>query len=1075
MKLFLGSRTLKNLRDAKNWISKIKPDFFEDLESSLRRQEILLGPCYVFTETSLPEGKYFTGPKNQVDMLICFPDRLILCEIKSYHSVEESQVTIWYNQITAQSSWMEKLLKESSYSIHGISRFILAFNLTANALMSIRSALVGNHSAHHIFMSGAKSALKGESYDANRRVSQKLYFPEALEERLKYPCGIPPNGITLNEFFRKIFSRVNFPGEEPVISFNNFRDARKFLNSQILSNLDVYHDPWYVRGLRKDLVTIAEKLIKEKHIIELVAPPGSGKSTHAKEIFQRLCKQRNPIKLLEIPPLSNCQTIEVVCHKISYVLHGEGEYYGHETLIQQLLQEPVVFWIRDYDHSSLNALGIFFRFVRAAVTRMKPDRVKAYWIIESVQSIPCLTDTRCELSALDNQSIGRIIQGLDSGKAIKDPTEVIRLSQGNPGLAIRLYQSNTQDDIAASKDEFSWFLRQLSNKEIQILTILCLALSHSPLGISERTINELSRKICKGLLNLEINEIVTNLLNKLETNRLVNITRLNCQTGTKLASEILPSNVSMTIVNNVALGLAECVTANVGHLEKEHLLYMFSVVLQDQPGILNHTLAAVTMGLLRGDLEPFFRSSFRSTFLGRILNWLDNSAEELINLDANQEYLVKSLRLLNRIPKEHSLSVEQELEIPKSYELVRKYAYEIVKARATQYRLSQEEIDFSNWVETTNKCQDSDLRAETLVCIAKALLNSGSVLNSWNILYDLLKKKDFSPAIRSLVICESLAFLNRTKAIPETGSKDEDIFELVRQLARELLEINVVTENTAHVGDALFYYVRAIEIRKGATELTSSEVQTYLSMLQFIENIPGLGRRRLQTLLTQGSVIRHFCRTRLDWRVYSMYMDEAFQFYKMALLSAIAQNNYTHILNPISYMQLFCIQALRYVKDDELASMPIFARKCRNVYEDTKEIVEKLDPSSLRKGLELTLYDTVCQNILILRYVIWVTCTEQHSVTSEQIEQGFRQLVNDYIKKIDDRTSKNLPKSLAQLLNALYRAFIFGKKYREERHNVLINLLQPIFPIFFEKTRKFAKLNSQWKNLYSLIYGPDRG
>lgn len=122
----------------------------------------------------------------------------------------------------------------------------------------------------------------------------------------------------------------------------------------------------------------------------------------------------------------------------------------------------------------------------------------------------------------------------------------------------------------------------------------------------------------------------------------------------------------------------------------------------------------------------------------------------------------------------------------------------------------------------------------------------------------------------------------------------------------------------------VIYFARLHEFLTGRT--SSSDVLSYLAPLHFLEHAPKTSTRRLQILLTQGSVHRHFARQEeLEWVIYQQHLDDAFDCYTRALKSAQSQDHLLHTLNAVSYMMLFCLKALRF-GDDETARSHIIER-----------------------------------------------------------------------------------------------------------------------------------------------------
>src|SRR5262245_50453511 len=104
MEIFIGANDTRPPLQAKRWIPRKRyAGFLADLETWIREKETQWGNCYLFIEVPLPRPK---GPyirHNQIDLLICFPDRAALCELKLTSHLKSMDVDYSRRQITTQS------------------------------------------------------------------------------------------------------------------------------------------------------------------------------------------------------------------------------------------------------------------------------------------------------------------------------------------------------------------------------------------------------------------------------------------------------------------------------------------------------------------------------------------------------------------------------------------------------------------------------------------------------------------------------------------------------------------------------------------------------------------------------------------------------------------------------------------------------------------------------------------------------------------------------------------------------------------------------------------------------------
>jgi hypothetical protein len=112
MRFFVGASSIEQTLQAREWITE--PSYqtaFVDLERWVLNKEHEWGECYIFVEIPLPQGTEFGGRHNQFDMLVCFSDRLAICELKNNSSLAGLNLRRYVPQINGQVKWVKTVLK----------------------------------------------------------------------------------------------------------------------------------------------------------------------------------------------------------------------------------------------------------------------------------------------------------------------------------------------------------------------------------------------------------------------------------------------------------------------------------------------------------------------------------------------------------------------------------------------------------------------------------------------------------------------------------------------------------------------------------------------------------------------------------------------------------------------------------------------------------------------------------------------------------------------------------------------------------------------------------------------------
>lgn len=729
--------------------------------------------------------------------------------------------------------------------------------------------------------------------------------------------------------------------------------------------------------------------------------------------------------------LAQCNTPHAICSKINDGMRGDSpQSLGYEEFLRMLAKEPLLFWVRKYDAISAKSLEELLRVFKSF--KSTSEEVQARWIVESTRALPGLDDCRCELVPLDNQGISRILQKVRGGGAFDDPEIVVRLAQGNPGRAIRYWQSLVRTDIEAG-DEFEWFRRQLSRDEARILPILCMATERSPLGLTQGLLSSLVSGLHLDLPASLVQTSVASLVKKIESRHMGTISRLDSHI---FPDDILPRNSSVTVINDVATGLRESVLKELNEESLKSWQEKLHEVLWDAAE--TNTLAHITVEINLGDLEPFLRSSFRFTHLRRLIAWIEQT--EWRYKDARQAYLLKALRVLLSLGKRETANVEADLGKPQPGDSVQTFAYHLAKIKGITFSCVNERFDLRSWLQVAGQQSDPELQAEIYVSAAMALPKSNRPNRAgeiWRILDRLWERYEPLSIARCRVIQESLAFLNRGKL--RKGTVDDDqAYATVQLLSRELLDAGVKVENLQLISDALFYYIRSQELQAGREH--SPKVLTYLPALKFVEEAQGKTIRAIQVLLTQGSAHRHFLRQdKITWDQARPHFEDGFESYTRAFYSALAKRHVLHILNSTSYMMGLCCKGLRFV--DDIRSRDRIAERSEQALSYADLALRDLDTSTLDDEAR-NIHTTIRMSYAILLYVTAVSGPEIGKETLKLFGVSFRALVDQLL---DDAAVGGVAimiersrKTLTTTITDLMRALRFGQYCSTVNRNLLM-------------------------------------
>lgn len=1045
MQVVVGASSPMPSLAAKDWVAALgATHVLRDLETWIQEKEATWGECCVFIEVSFPEGKPTDRMNNQIDLLLCFPDRVAILELKQHDKYAKLSLGEIVFQVNGQLTWIKRLFFSGPYAYpfpeKRIATFLFLPNLSLEDICHVACDLIQNHSAWHVWPVGTSNELVGQF----ERDERWLYLCDALDKHL----GKHKQSTFKPGFCEFLLKELKNAGAK-CFSFPDLTSSLVYLH--MLSHPGILPDPWHVPGTRPLEFARAKCILQTERMVEILGAEGIGKSTFVKELLQA------NDKVIRVS-LEKCASVQAICRCINSRFRLEMPAgVGDHAFLQQLCEEHHVYWIECYDRESAPSLRSLLQAVRglnASVSRF-PSR----WIIES--RMGCLgfgANCTCQLGPLPNEAISHILAKKTAGGAFPNPEMVIEMVRGNPGQAISLWES-TKPGNRQPIGSFSWFCEELPPLESKLLPLLCLAVSRSPLGISFDTLVHWARLIHPDQPQSAVQEALQSLLDRLTAQQWVDITRL---TEDMLAGVLEPNPLagrSLTMINRIPATVIEQSLQGVDSTTQNSWLERFHDHLLNIAE--NDTLSGVTLSLTSfGDFEPFFRSTFRFMQLEAVLDWIDRSGWQPA---PEQAYLLRAARVLARLWNDPSTNVLTELGVPASGRDLDRFAFEFVQAEAFSMRHWDRAFDLPAWLTMAEREKDPLLQATLYACAAGGL-HAGDrpekAREIWDILRDLPARFAGCRNACVLVTGQLLGFLNATK-VREKAVRDKIAEGLSRQLSNELITEGFRVENLQLICRALFYLVRSHE--RGQSRTSCANVLGHLEALRFMDGMPLRKEIRLQVLLTEGSIHRHFCRDNMSWAEFREHFEAGMLCYSRAFRSAIAQGNVMHILNSVSYMTDFCMKALRF-PDDENANGVV---RCYvpGVIDDARRVrADVLD--KIRGPEEEGIYGSIRNGYPL---VLYLDALSSVSSSTDELRSCFASLVESVLKLVAPSETELLNQSLTRI----YRTLCWGESFNCTRNHELITALRNDLRSLLKGTQQAAmrseKIGKIWKKLSALV------
>jgi hypothetical protein len=363
---------------------------------------------------------------------------------------------------------------------------------------------------------------------------------------------------------------------------------------------------------------------------------------------------------------------------------------------------------------------------------------------------------------------------------------------------------------------------------------------------------------------------------------------------------------------------------------------------------------------------------------------------------------------------------------------------------------------------------DPELQA-TLYASAAAALQRGTRCEKareiWDMLRDLPVRFAQHRSAWALVTNRVIAFLNATK-VRQKVVDDEYAYALIRQLSGELVMEGVRVENIQLICDALFYSVRSQEL--GQSRTSCADVLSHLDALRFVEETSLRKGMRLQILLTEGSVHRHFCRQdHVPWAEFGEHFKAGLLCYSRAFRSALAQGDVMHILNSVAYMIDFCMKALRF--PDEMDARAVVRSRVPGVLADVHRIQADV-ACRIRGTEEKTIYGSICGSYPLVLYLDALSSANPTASSVDELRSCFGSMVTDVLELVRSKRVQDLTQSLKRIQRTLH----WGETVDRTRNRELIaavnaDLSRLLSSIQWVARSRNQNLRKAWEKLSQLV------
>ncbi len=906
MRFLMGSQDVQWPEQLRGWLlnPQITPVLRDVWSWCLEKEETTWGPLDVYVETFLPPS----GAKlsRQIDLLLAFNDRAVLCEIKQNRSLQSalSRCESSLDQIQWQDLALEAI--RTRIGVGKVSRTVLFFpHLNAEAIETLARA--ARQSRPHIVVAGGQAC-------AGTTSGFPRYLPKTLDAILG---ELDTRGREWRGALFQMMDSHNQPYLQPCGSLD---ETVRFL-AQLEQHSDTRLNADQVNGLRAPELAEVARHLTEQNLVEICGAHWTGKSRFIEELVRNHLPAHRVLPFDVLGAVSASGILRQALETADRAHHNLSD----AALIEACAQLRVVFWIQSYDRPARAALGALSRQL---ADRQSPAADDARWVIESIAPVAPSNHQR-QLNSLETDQIRELLLRRPPGDSRHDLNRVAYLARGNPGIAAALWRAGTplpSDDHSrtAGLQQFDWLSSVIPPSELSVLYFVVWVLSTIPCGLSASVLLKVVQHVFADRLPSQLADALQRVLSIIESNQLGHIYHVN--------EWLLPASLqqrSFAVVNNINADLREEVVKWVA----QHPVILDDWKTRasealDREGQDPLGLAHGARLLQRGELWNFYWHPLRHTHRAHVVRWLDEVNATPLLRDPLQMYVARALRFGQGFSSSGGdpEALDKEVGRPNEGDSRQVAVYESLKYSLIR-KLTLTAAEIHEWCRGADDIKDPAIRLPALAYVALAYGQLGQAQEAWAVLKPLLEARDsLHETHRSRVLHSGLAFLNQTKLVGLIRSREpKDYFQaLTVQIASELLALAVRCQNVTLLADGFFYLVRSEEFYRSP----DVDREQAIGRLHFITTASPA--RALQAVVTEGSLYRRPCRDGVvpDEEVPT-HLAAATRLYEQAYQAASSVHAAVHELNAGSYMGEVALLALRHAHshpDDECVWLkPILA------------------------------------------------------------------------------------------------------------------------------------------------------
>jgi hypothetical protein len=801
------------------------------------------------------------------------------------------------------------------------------------------------------------------------------YFPTAFMQALSALRPAHPRSGNVAGCLYQAFAQMREGVNQELMPFANFASTHEYLAASF-PDPSLIPERGYVRGLRKAELKLATQFLTNLKMLEVVGPTRVGKTNFIRELLAEF----EPVLVNAVEPLPPIVVLKA--RSVADILRALGQQLGsfsperlqnlgESELFDSLLGSKIVYWIRDFDIGSVPAIELF-----SARLRSLAAKGSAYWILEEVSREADLAVGEgaagyVSLRPLENAAMAKVLEKQTPCANHPDISTVIEAAKGIPDTAILYWTTGKYGRLSERLDRYAHFQRSLPKNQRKYVAALAYVIDEAPLGCTTR----LAEEWCKAVLGRaggeDVSHAVREVLRQAHEQRLIEIEvfgslssssgffdnepdRTSSDVARALAERLQPAALNdarMAWIQVVDPHFIEEFKSRAGdeQLRKWHeeLANVILMAVED-----DLSLTGISFWLLSGDVLPFVRSSFRTSSSSplKLAAWVERQSERAaLNLDApDQSYLEHWLKwtMDHYWDDPRQTRSTEKLSHPSYTSKLQIALYDVARARGQFYR-DNGLCDFEAWEAAANEFRTSgrlELWAEATLRRAQALIipPSSNYQECWRLMNLVLAEEEklSDGGCRGLVYFHVLSFLNKKKDLlrylPQLA---DNAPTLTQNYALKLAENGFRTENMHSVANSTFFYVRALMDRKNPP--SEDEVNSYALLMRFVQRVSPA--RKVQSLQTEGSLHRHFCRfDRVPWEEFRDHAEEALSIYERTGEAAERARMKAQVANSLSYSGSILVMSMRYRTTEELHDWLI--KMLPKVYRLTERALSGKDP-----------------------------------------------------------------------------------------------------------------------------------